>query len=76
MHKILKLEKQKYLMLSMLLHEGRRGHCHPENPSQHMEIAPVLVAVAPTIGRSHHPKHSEPIHCHPSGGIFLPTYSV
>ena len=63
-------------MLPMLLQKGGKGHCHPENPSQHMETATVLVVVAPTIGRSHHHTHSEPNHHHPSGGIFLPTYSV
>ena len=63
-------------MLPMLLQEGGQGHCHPGNPSQHMELAPMLVAVAPIIGRIHHCKHSELIHHRPGGGIFLPTYSV
>ena len=70
------MRKPKYLMLPMLLQEGGQGHCHPENPSQHMKTAPVLVVVSPTIGIIHHHKQSEPIHRHPSGGIFLPTYSV
>ena len=48
-------------MLSMLLQDGGQGHCHLGNLSQH-ETAPVLVAVAPTISRSHHCICSEPIH--------------
>ena len=63
-------------MLPMLLREGGQGHCHPVNPYQHMETTPMLVVVAPTIGRIHHHKHSELIHHSPSGEIFLPTYSV
>ena len=70
------LEKPIYLMLPMLLQEGRQVHCHPVNPTQHMENTPMLVAVTPTIGRSHHCTHSEPIHYRPGGGIFLPTYLV
>ena len=60
----------------MLLREAGQGHCHPENPTQHMETTPVLVVIAPTIGRSHHRTHSEPIHRNPSEGRFLPTYLV
>ena len=60
----------------MLLLEGGQGHCHPGNPSQHMETAQVLVVFAPTIGRSHHCTHFEPIHCHAEEGRFLPNYST
>ena len=60
----------------MFLQEGGQGHCHPRNPSQHMETAPVLVSVTPTIGRSHRHKHSELIQRRPGRGIFLPTYLV
>ena len=60
----------------MLLREGGKGHCYPENPSQCMETAPVPVVVAPTIGRSHHRTHSEPIHRRPGKGRFIPTYLV
>ena len=63
-------------MLPMILQEGGQGHCNPENPSQHMEIAPMLVVVAPTISRSHHGIHSKSIHRIPGRGIFPPTYSV
>ena len=44
-------------MLPMLLVKGGKGHCHLENPSQHMENTLVLVVVVPTIGRSHHHRH-------------------
>ena len=60
----------------MLLQEGGQGRCHLRNLSQHMEIVLVLVAVTPTISRSRHHIHSEPIHRLPSGGRFPPTYSV
>ena len=63
-------------MLPLLLKEGGKGHCHPKNPTQHMETSLVLVVVTPTIGRSHHRTRSEPIHRRPGGGRFLPTYSV
>ena len=63
-------------MLPMLLQEGGQGHCHLENPSQHMETNPMLVVVVPTIGRSHHHIHFESIHRRPGEGKFLPTYSV
>ena len=53
----------------MLLQEGVQGHCHPENPTQHTKTAPVLVAIAPTIGRSHHRANSEPIHHRPREGF-------
>ena len=63
-------------MPPMLLQEGGQGHCHLENPSQHMEIGPMLVAIVPTIGRNHHCRHSEPSHHHPDEGKFIPTYLV
>ena len=60
----------------MLLQEGGQGQCHLENLSQHMETTPMLVAITPTISRSRHCIHSEPIHYLPGGGRFIPTYSV
>ena len=63
-------------MLLMLLQEGGQYHCHPRNPSQHMETALGLEVVIPTIGRNHHHKHFEPSHLHLVGGKFLPTYSI
>ena len=63
-------------MLLMLLQEGGQYHCHPRNPSQHMETALGLEVVIPTIGRNHHHTHSEPINRRLGEGIFLPTYSV
>ena len=57
-HYILKIHKKfknlklkNYLALPMLLLEGGQGLDHLKNPSQHMETAPVLVVVIPTIGR-------------------------
>ena len=60
----------------MLLQEGGQGRYHLGNITQHMETVPVLIVVAPTIRRSRRHIHSEPIHHLPSGGIFIPTYSV
>ena len=63
-------------MLIVLLQEGGKGHCHPRNPSQFMETAPMLLVVVPTISRIHNRRHSELSHRRPGGEIFLPTYSV
>ena len=63
-------------MLPMLLQEGGQGHCHLKNPFHHMETAPVMVAVIPTIGISHRHRNSEPSHHRPGEEKFLPTYLV
>ena len=57
----------------MLLQEGGQDRCHLGNLSQHMETALVLVAVAPTITRTHHRICFEPIHHLPGEGRFPPT---
>ena len=60
----------------MLLLEGGQGLGHLESPSQHMETAPVLVAVIPTRYRNHH--HIRYVMCLLllDGGRCLPTCSA
>ena len=78
-HCILKFMKEKklklkyYLALPMLFLKGGKGMDHLENPSQHMETAPVLVTAVPTKSRSHHRTHSALIHLLPRRGRYLPT---
>ena len=60
----------------MLLLEGEQGLDHLKNPSQHMETYLVMVTTAPTKIISHHHIHSAQSHLLPSGGRYLPTYSV
>ena len=66
------LKIKNYLALPMLLLDGGQGLGHHENPSQHMETAPVLVTTAPTKSRSHHLIHSSLSHLLPGGGRYLP----
>ena len=60
----------------MLLLEGGQGRGHLGNLSRHMETAPMLAAVVPTMCRSHHHRHCVLSPLLLDGGRCLPTYSA
>ena len=60
----------------MLLLEEGQGRGHLESPSQHMETAPVPVAIVPTRYRNHHHTHYVLCLLLLDGGRCLPTCSA